>query len=224
MNHSLIRVAILDVSCLDRDELFRSKLACVSEWRREKTLRYHFRKDQNLSLGVAIVLDHLLAAYGLHERDMKYSEGSYGKPVFAERPELYFNLSHSGTYAMGAIAERELGIDIEQTIFADEALMERCCHPTEIEYLHSLAQSQRDIAFTRIWTLKESFIKVLGIGLNYDSLTELYSHPTEPTLQGHRMNKTYSFSQTDLPQYSFAICVEGEFKTNNIELKTINLD
>ena len=47
-------------------------------------------------------------------------------------------------------------------------MAERFYHPDEIAYIKSLQESERLNAFYRIWTLKEAFMKVTGLGMKLD--------------------------------------------------------
>lgn len=100
---TVIRILIGDVRKLERDPLFQEGLERVSRYRREKILRLHFRRDRNLSLGAALLLDRQLATCGMREKDMTYSENAYGKPSLRGCPDIRFSLSHAGDYAVCAV-------------------------------------------------------------------------------------------------------------------------
>ena len=84
-----------------------------------------------------------------------------GKPFFAERPELHFNLSHSGGYALCALGESPVGIDIQVVKPFKTRLMDRVCSPEERRWL----VERGDEEFARIWAKKESLCKQRGTGL-----------------------------------------------------------
>lgn len=84
-----------------------------------------------------------------------------GKPAL-ENDAIFFNVSHSRDQLVIAVADTEVGVDIEcydRTI--SERLRRHCL--TEQE----LAQTPPDDAhaFIRIWTAKESYLKLYGSGL-----------------------------------------------------------
>ncbi len=91
-----------------------------------------------------------------------------GKPVFLEYPEVHFNLSHSGNYVVCAVAQCEVGVDIEggrrirpsieNRFFSEEECRWVC--KADSEELHS----ER---FFRLWTLKEAYSKLTGEGISY---------------------------------------------------------
>lgn len=84
--------------------------------------------------------------------------GEHGKPRLAAAGELAFNLSHSANLALLAVADREVGVDVER-INVDR-------HPP---------------AFYDEWTANEARVKCLGIGL-----TGVPSGAT-PAIEVHRL-------------------------------------
>ncbi|MCD7948435.1 MAG: 4'-phosphopantetheinyl transferase superfamily protein [Oscillospiraceae bacterium] len=86
-----------------------------------------------------------------------------GKPYFPGHPALHFNLSHSGPFALCAVGDVPLGVDIEclrprRPGLARHVLSER-------EYRWFLARGAAWEDFYSLWTLKESRCKQEGIGL-----------------------------------------------------------
>lgn len=88
--------------------------------------------------------------------------GENGKPFFPALP-LRFSLSHSDIFVACAVAEYEIGLDIQKKSVFNEALAKRFFSPAEQRYIRENAD--RDNAFTEIWCLKESYIKATGEGL-----------------------------------------------------------
>ena len=68
---------------------------------------------------------------------------------------------------VGDIAHELVGIDVERLDRqTDSALAERYFSRPEVEYLNGKPdETSRQTAFLRVWTLKESFIKAIGTGL-----------------------------------------------------------
>jgi 4'-phosphopantetheinyl transferase len=82
-------------------------------------------------------------------------------------PWLSFNLSHSGMRAMCAIGTPEVGCDVEQLhAMRMEKVAGRFYTKREQAYLSSITDpAEREDAFFRLWTLKESVIKFTGRGM-----------------------------------------------------------
>ena len=45
--------------------------------------------------------------------------------------------------------------------------MKRAFSPKEAELVEASEQSERDLMFFRLWTLKEAYVKTLGTGISY---------------------------------------------------------
>ena len=82
-----------------------------------------------------------------------------GKPYFADLP-IHFSLSHSGTVAILAVSDREIGADVEEMREVDMRLAERFFTAREAAYV----AGDRD-RFFEVWTKKEAYGKWRGDGL-----------------------------------------------------------
>ena len=90
-----------------------------------------------------------------------------GKPFFPDRPNLRFNLSHSGPYSLCALGTTPVGVDVQ--IIKDrwhKRLPARVCAPEQLRWLEGQPDPRR--AFTLLWCLKEARVKYDGAGLRGD--------------------------------------------------------
>lgn len=89
-----------------------------------------------------------------------------GKPYFPGAPQYHFNLSHSGPFALCALSNRPVGVDI-QVVRPDWSpkLVGRSCTPEERAWLAALGDRPED--FAALWACKESMGKESGYGLPY---------------------------------------------------------
>lgn len=159
------RLALASVEALRDPALFAQGLASVSDQRREKVARLRAEGARCLSLGAALLLDRLLADADLPPAGA-FAFGKQGKPHLPDRPDVHFSLSHSGSRVLCALSEAELGCDVEGPRRCDLALARRFFHPDETAWLLSLPPREQDAAFLRLWTLKESYVKAVGLGLS----------------------------------------------------------
>ena len=90
----------------------------------------------------------------------------WGKPYFPARPELEFNLSHSGPFALCALDSAPVGVDIQvvRPVWPPK-LVDRSCTPEERAWLAALGDRPED--FAALWACKESMGKESGYGLPY---------------------------------------------------------
>ncbi|MBR2366812.1 MAG: 4'-phosphopantetheinyl transferase superfamily protein [Oscillospiraceae bacterium] len=140
----------------------------LSALRREKIARAGRDADKRLLLGAGLLLDRALHPFGLREQDAEITLGAHGKPYLAGRDDLFFSLSHSGSIALCAVSDRELGADVQECRDVREELLRRVCTEAEYAALASCAQEEKKKLFLRLWTAKESYLKYLGTGLTRD--------------------------------------------------------
>ena len=88
--------------------------AGLSAARQEKIRAMGMPGSRRLSLGVGLLLARGLEQMGIREQTAGLEYRKNGKPYLKDYPELYFNLSHSGTMAMAVFADTEAGCDIEK--------------------------------------------------------------------------------------------------------------
>jgi len=104
----------------------------------------------------------------IHPLAWQFSQGPHGKPAVAGRTDLHFNLSHChGLVACALRLERPVGLDVEWLGRpAPVEIAEHFFSPDEIEWLQRLPVPERQFGFFRLWTLKEAYIKAVGLGLS----------------------------------------------------------
>jgi 4'-phosphopantetheinyl transferase len=154
---------IYDVSELSDPLRFSRGMAALPwEERREKVMRFRFEKDRRLCLGAGLLAAEALRRAGATDLRLRFSE--YGKPSLPAHPGIHFNLSHSGTLAVCAVSDEPVGVDTERLTAFSPEVASLCFQPREQAWLE--AREDHDLAFTRLWTRKESWLKYLGTGLS----------------------------------------------------------
>lgn len=157
------------------DELdLDSALAMVSVQRREQALKFRHERGKRLCLAAYLLLmDALRAEYGLSEPPV-FDYSPEGKPFIAARPDIHFNLSHSGNVAICAVSDRPVGVDVE---------VPRRITPSLIAYTMNLEEQARISAspdpamcFLAYWTQKEALLKLTADGIR-NSMKEVLSQP-----------------------------------------------
>lgn len=127
--------------------------------------------------GRAPLLDLLGAYLGKPAREVRLEQESRGKPRVAGTSgspssalRLEFNWSHSGEYALVALAlGLPLGVDIEHLGKHPRTLeiARRFFHPDEAHVLAGLDTQTRKRAFIALWCAKEAVLKAAGEGLSF---------------------------------------------------------
>jgi 4'-phosphopantetheinyl transferase len=138
----------------------------------ERASRFVFERDRRRFIVARASLRQLLAArLGVRPQAVEFSYGLRGKPALAPRfsaSDLRFNLSHSGSLAVVALADGcELGVDVEEVRALPDAtdVAARFFSRRENEAYLALEARDRPQGFFNCWTRKEAFIKALGDGL-----------------------------------------------------------
>ena len=197
-------VVVADVELLMEEQMFTRMLMSVSPERQQKARRYKFPKGKALSLGAALALDKLLQRRGLRERDQRYLEGKHGKPSLADHPEIHFSISHSSHFVACAMADCEIGIDIQHLVKVNEPLMRRVLSDEELGMVMALHGEERQMLFARLWALKEAYLKAVGTGITDDfpSFSLENDRPRLVNRQGF-----FLFREFDFPGGKGALCV-----------------
>ena len=172
MNDDETRVYTGDISRLIEDGgLYECYLGELSSYRRDKAEKYKNQDDRCRSVGAGILLKRALSDCGLSEKDVKYGTTGNGKPVIEGFPGINFNLSHSKNRVMCIVSGRVVGCDVEQVRdrgASGKRIPERFFSEEERAYLKRAGSNDKekyDEAFFTVWTLKESYIKCTGEGL-----------------------------------------------------------
>jgi 4'-phosphopantetheinyl transferase len=176
--------------------------------------RFRFVRHRNLFVAARGILRHILSSYVNSPPDaLLLRSGASGKPFMADTErEVHFNLSHSGTQALYAVAWHEVGIDIEQidARFATPDIAERVFTRGELAELHALPASMREHVFFDCWTRKEAYLKgrAEGLALPLNKL-EGWSKRDESRVLFNRGQAWLLCPLNAATGYSAAVAVEG---------------
>ena len=116
----------------------------------------------------AFVRRALAAHTGADAAALRFDAGAFGKPQLIDFPQVHFNLSHSGDWALCVISDDgPVGVDIEVVRPLDEHddLAARFFSAAEYDALVALSEEQQVFTFFEIWTKKEAYVKATGRGL-----------------------------------------------------------
>ena len=99
------------------------------------------------------------------------STDAKGKP-YIDNSKVFFNISHCDGLAVCALSEHPVGVDCECVRKVSPAVMKKCFGSSEIDYVDN--SNDKNEAFSRIWTLKESYVKMTGNGISSDITDKCY--------------------------------------------------
>lgn len=148
---------------LSREFLDRALLALPND-RRICAQHYRQEIDRKNSIVTYLMLQYALKeCFGIIAFRMKL--GEYGKPYLPEHPHIHFNISHCKEGCAVAVADKSVGVDIQEIRPFSWSIAKRVCSKSELDLLKKSADRER--SFTKMWTIKESYIKMIGKGLSY---------------------------------------------------------
>lgn len=133
----------------------------LSQKRIEKVNRLKKTNKKSQSIGAELLLNY--AVNGDIKKTVEWDTENGGKLYLTQNKDLYVNLSHSGGYAVCAVHNKDVGIDIQHLRECDMNLAKRFFTAEETEYINCSADKNN--AFFEVWTKKESFVKAIGTGL-----------------------------------------------------------
>lgn len=182
-------------------KLYLSKVNDVFKERNEREISTYSLKRRQ-SIAAEVLLEQALRELGIQNYQIK--KGSNGKPYLDNYDNLYFNISHAKEYVAIAIADFELGIDIQhiKAISNLPAMLNRCCTWKEKEKILE-AEEECHISFCRLWAIKESFLKYTGEGLSRK--LDSFSIDFE---KGQIEEGDAFFQWIQIEQYFLAICTK----------------
>lgn len=236
LNSEEINIHYIHVSCLSTPEIIKHLTNLLNAYEKQKLNRFHRKVDRNTYLLSRVSLrKHILRYLGSPKQlDLKFKTNRYGKPYlddeFIEK-KLYFNISHSGGYVVCAFSRfNNLGIDVEcvKSEIDIDNLASNYFAKEEVNRLIKIPTCQRLDRFYQYWTMKEAFIKAIGMGLSMP-LDHFYIDILDREKAKVIVNKKYDFSSQEwlirqiniFPKCKMAVCFAGE-NISNDELK-INL-
>lgn len=128
--------------------------------RLEKAVRLLSLEKRKESAGAGLLLARILPRFLASAEEVFADER--GKLL---HPRLFLSLAHGGGMAVLAVGDRPVGCDVERLSRVREGVLRRFLKE-ERAFVEEAGQGVRERAFYRIWTGKESYLKMTGEGLS----------------------------------------------------------
>jgi len=208
----MVEVYILETDRLPDPKINPQIMDGLSVERKEKILRFRRENDRRQSLGAGLLLKECLYRKGIDIKDVTF--GRNGKP---EVTGVFFNLSHSGNLAVCAISNKEGGCDVEKAGKVKGNIAKRFFSEEENRYLDRFEGDSKQEEFYRLWTMKESYLKMTGEGMSVrlDSFT--FRIDDDVKLYRDNIQLPCYIKEYDISGYKLTVCaMEKEF-VNNLE-------
>ncbi|HKK10503.1 MAG TPA: 4'-phosphopantetheinyl transferase superfamily protein [Bacteroidales bacterium] len=181
----MVQVFILNIEDVDFEELLNAFAGRLPQQAIDKARRFKNQQDKVRSLCGEILSRWAMAEVSGFYPDKVFECNSNGKPL-SGKPDLYFNISHSGDYVVVSVSDFETGVDIERLRLNKMKVAKRFFSDEEIRNIQM--SEEPDARFSRYWSLKEAYLKYIGTGLT----RELNSFTVKEI-----KNDSYSISEKD---------------------------
>ncbi|KRM69915.1 hypothetical protein FD06_GL000081 [Apilactobacillus ozensis DSM 23829 = JCM 17196] len=117
-----------------------------------------------------IVGQHLKAKYlGLPYLDVlkgiPFVKNKHAKPYLKSK-KCFFNISNSYELVILVTGSSDLGVDIEKKRDFSYKRITSAFNPDELDYLSKQVGTEQSIMTLKLWTIKESVLKQVGVGLS----------------------------------------------------------
>jgi len=196
------------------DYAVMDELMTKVEASKEVRLRRFVRQEDRLRglFADLLIRDRIKQETGLDNECIDFCTNEYGKPFLRDVDLFHFNLSHSGDWVVCAIDEKPVGIDVEEIQEIDLDISKHYFSRQEHEDL--MNRKDRIAHFFSLWSLKESYIKILGKGLSHPlnafSIRFLESGEISIFVDGVKLDNIY-LRQYDVDvNYKMGICAQHE--------------
>ncbi len=165
----MLKVYYADIMPLRNEAHFADSMRLVLPERREKIMRLKAKEEQMRSLAANRLLRIALEAAGIDYESQKFTYNEHGKPCLLHQ-NMHFNLSHAGNYAVCGISDQLIGVDVEVITKLDgrtdqvKRIADRILNDPETIFWNEQGATASELL--KIWTKKESYAKMRGIGLS----------------------------------------------------------
>jgi 4'-phosphopantetheinyl transferase len=190
-------------------------LTVLSADERERVQRFALRRDRYAFAAAHALLRQTLSEFdNVPPRGWIFTTNGNGKPVLGgvhRSTNIAFNLTHArGLVACALVRGTDIGIDAESvdTPVHSLELAERYFSGAEVDSLRTCADRERQARFVELWTLKEAYVKGLGVGLaqSLDGFSIVFAADSSPRLGSCRMESTWQFALlTPSPRHRLSV-------------------
>jgi 4'-phosphopantetheinyl transferase len=157
------------------DTLYRTCRACLSvlSKREQATLDnfLDFSAYRNFLCGRVLVRHLIARRLNVSPESLELELTKHGKPFLRGQEKLLFNISHTHQEICFALADKPVGIDVEQYSNQNIEFLHNALTPEEKRTIHSCVGTEKKRCLIKIWTAKEAIAKCAGTGITKEILS-----------------------------------------------------
>ncbi|HKM35633.1 MAG TPA: 4'-phosphopantetheinyl transferase superfamily protein [Lachnospiraceae bacterium] len=230
----MLTILYMEVSPLLNKQDYDRSMVYIDESRKKKVNAARQEKNRILSLAAGLLISYAVFMYQKNNQKMestvrgldllkllelfenensfwwdasvKVNETPNGKPYLADHSELFFNVSHSGDYAVLVLSNQEVGVDIQKWKPVSGSFSKRLLH------IQESCDFGEENLFS-IWTAKEAFVKCTGEGLQKD-FKQLFIDFKKERVIDTKTGISLQLTQMQwIPGYSLSVCTQDSTYT-----------
>jgi len=173
-----------------------------------------------LRLALSAMMDRRVAP-----QNWRFARSSSGKPFIKDNSEaIDFSVSHIDAVVMIAVGRGVgVGIDVETVEQEfEEQIVDHFCHASERKILGALPAAQRRRVFLELWTEKEAYTKMLGLGHSFDFQSVCVRNLQKPDEISAQICVEDFYFSVDHVLYHAALAVDRRTDRRPIEIQLVN--
>lgn len=208
----MVYIYVTNIQSLPDPKEYPEIMQGLPEERQQKIMKFKQSKDRIQSLGAGLLLQQVLQKYEISMQNIRLGDG--GKP---EVEGICFNLSHSKDYAVCAVSGKNVGCDVEKIGDAPFRKIEQRFSENEVRYLSEIPEERQKEEFYRLWTMKESYLKMTGEGLRIP--LNKFEMEFGAEVRVYRDGKCCNCHMKEyrIPGYKLAVCAEEAEFAEDVE-------
>jgi len=192
------------------DEVVSDLSKVLTEAERNQANQYYYISDKTRFICVRSLLKKILGMYlSCSPKDVTIIINAYGKPYLLKKPsDIEFSVTHSQDLVLYSLVNgKRIGIDVEYNnphIDFSQMCIAFLSHREQELYRNTPEKSQAEF-FLKNWTLKEAYVKALGMGhyLPFNKLDISLLELGDSTEKGEAIRKLKWRSYHFTPAYNY---------------------
>ncbi|XP_048774505.2 L-aminoadipate-semialdehyde dehydrogenase-phosphopantetheinyl transferase-like [Ostrea edulis] len=187
---------------------------CIQSEEKDRIQRFVFKKDAKAAMaGRLLIRKAITECLNLPYKEIKLGRTEKGKPFLVNlvQESFSFNVSHNGEFAVLAASRNgNIGIDVMKYEVRSSVpnffhTMRRQFTESEWTQIRKPTQECEQLKiFYRLWCLKESYVKALGVGIGFEVSRLDFTFNTEYLQENVVTTDTYlKVDGVHLPEWTF---------------------
>lgn len=170
MKNDPITISYILIDKTIRFQNLKAYLWYLTPIQQEQIMRYRLEVDKITHLiAKLLILRQASQYFQVSPSQIQIAYQPLGKPYLPKYPNYQFSISHSNRCVAFVGADQSIGLDVEYVENRNEEIANAYFAPKEFQYY--IRNNSSSMAFYKIWTQKEAYVKMLGTGMSMPLLS-----------------------------------------------------